>query len=167
MFWFSENRNVWKKLSDFLDFLCVVRDSWKLQIDLIILVGCGHACSSLLKVLWNNKSPMSLLFAIGSCFKNDNYSESLSSTQASLSNYFVVFESFKTFTCVWPSMSHLFSLILLLLRNFFVTTVSIQRKLTIGTEKRNGKYQWSRKSWYCWSNRSWEIESDSGIVQIS
>lgn len=51
-----------------LGFLNVVRISWRLQFDPIILFGCSQAFTILFKPLENSKFPVSALSGPGSCF---------------------------------------------------------------------------------------------------
>lgn len=70
----------------------LVRHRWKLQIDLLVFVGCNQACSGMPKILRNNKYPLSPFFYIGFCFK---YSESTWSSQLPFSKRFLDFLVYK------------------------------------------------------------------------
>lgn len=70
----------------------LVRHRWKLQIDLLVFVGCNQACSGMPKILRNNKYPLSPFFYIGFCFK---YSESTWSSQLPFSKRFLGFLVYK------------------------------------------------------------------------
>ena len=51
----SFNCHIKNESKDFVDFLRVVRNLWKLRIDHVILIGCGQACPCMPEVETKNK----------------------------------------------------------------------------------------------------------------
>ena len=51
-------------MSECLNTLHTVRYRWKLLIDFVIFVGCGQACAAMLKILQNNKLPISVEYEL-------------------------------------------------------------------------------------------------------